>query len=145
MSKLRLVILLFLLHSVALVSAQGSTNGTSSWQTLNGASLTVSKYMPIDFLVVKEKDALKGNAPLVIARGGFSGLFPDSNGAGICFPDMKLENASDISIVFKNKNNVYLVNGVSTPGWFSVDFTLTDLETVAYVSSFVIVLFEAAI
>nr|CAN61355.1 hypothetical protein VITISV_027762 [Vitis vinifera] len=133
MSKLRLVILLFLLHSVALVSAQGSTNGTSSWQTLNG------------------------NAPLVIARGGFSGLFPDSSsaayslalmtslsnvvlwcdvqlskdGAGICFPDMKLENASDISIVFKNRNNVYLVNGVSTPGWFSVDFTLTDLETVA--------------
>eukprot|EP00261_Vitis_vinifera_P031590 XP_019072833.1 PREDICTED: glycerophosphodiester phosphodiesterase GDPDL4 isoform X2 [Vitis vinifera] len=133
MSKLRQVILLFLLHSVALVSAQGSTNGTSSWQTLNG------------------------NAPLVIARGGFSGLFPDSSsaayslalmtslsnvvlwcdvqltkdGAGICFPDMKLENASDISIVFKNRNNVYLVNGVSTPGWFSVDFTLTDLETVA--------------
>lgn len=94
---------------------------------------------------------------MVIARGGFSGLFPDSSsaayslalmtslsnvvlwcdvqlskdGAGICFPDMKLENASDISIVFKNRNNVYLVNGVSTPGWFSVDFTLTDLETVA--------------
>ncbi|KAL6315116.1 hypothetical protein AAG906_035324 [Vitis piasezkii] len=133
MSKLRQVILLFLLHSVALVSAQGSTNGTSSWQTLNG------------------------NAPLVIARGGFSGLFPDSSsaayslalmtslsnvvlwcdvqltkdGSGICFPDMKLENASDISFVFKNKNNVYLVNGVSTPGWFSVDFTLADLATVS--------------
>ncbi|XP_034678064.1 glycerophosphodiester phosphodiesterase GDPDL4 isoform X2 [Vitis riparia] len=53
------------------------------------------------------------------------------DGAGICFPDMKLDNASDISVVFKNRNNVYLVNGVSTPGWFSVDFTLTDLETVA--------------
>ncbi|KAL6315143.1 hypothetical protein AAG906_035351 [Vitis piasezkii] len=106
MSKLRLVILLFLLHSVALISAQGSTNGTSSWQTLNGASLTVSKYMPIGFLVVKEKDALKGNAPLVIARGGFSGYF----------------------LIL---NNVYLVNGVSTPGWFSVDFTLADLATVS--------------
>ncbi|KAJ9672286.1 hypothetical protein PVL29_025768 [Vitis rotundifolia] len=132
MSKLRLVILLFLLHSVALVSAQGSTNGTSSWQTLNGS------------------------APLVIARGGFSGLFPDSSsdafsfalmtslsnvvlwcdvqltkdGAGICFPHMKLENASDISSVFENKRKAYLVNGVSMSGWFSVDFTLTDLENV---------------
>ncbi|KAL6311062.1 hypothetical protein AAG906_011929 [Vitis piasezkii] len=164
MSKLRQVILLFLLHSVALVSAQGSKtepalgrHSTVKFTLSSCASLTVSKYMPIDFLVVKEKDALKGNAPLVIARGGFSGLFPDSSsaayslalmtslsnvvlwcdvqltkdGAGICFPDMKLDNASDISVVFKNKNNVYLVNGVSTPGWFSVDFTLTDLETVA--------------
>ena len=36
MCKLWPLILLFLLYSVALVSAQGSTNRTSSWQTFSG-------------------------------------------------------------------------------------------------------------
>ncbi|KAG2682476.1 hypothetical protein I3760_11G193000 [Carya illinoinensis] len=117
---------ILLLHSVvaALVSAQGS-NKTS-------------------------------NPPLVIARGGFSGLFPDSSstaydlalqisvpdvflwcdvqltkdGAGICVPDMRLENATDISFgVYKSRSKLYLVNGAPTKGWFSVDFTFSELVT----------------
>lgn len=97
-----------------------------------------------------------GDAPLVIARGGFSGLLPDSSydayimametslpnliiwcdvqltkdGVGICFPDLKLNNASDIDFHFKNKNSKYLVNGVSTQGWFSIDFNFKDLAPV---------------
>ncbi|XP_062168616.1 glycerophosphodiester phosphodiesterase GDPDL3 [Alnus glutinosa] len=122
-----------LLHSVvvALVSAQGS-NKTSVWLTLSG------------------------KPPLVIARGGFSGLFPDSSsyayilaqqvsvpsvifwcdvqltkdGAGICVPDVKLENSTDISLIFKGRDKVYLVNGVPTGGFFSVDFTLKELANV---------------
>ncbi|KAL6975233.1 glycerophosphodiester phosphodiesterase, partial [Sarracenia purpurea var. burkii] len=100
-----------------------------------------------------------GSAPLVIARGGFSGLFADSSpvayqlaglvslpnviywcdvqltkdGAGICFPDLTLENGSDIATVFKNKKNTYSVNGVSTQGWFSVDFTLNDLSNISLI------------
>nr|XP_004251903.1 glycerophosphodiester phosphodiesterase GDPDL3-like isoform X1 [Solanum lycopersicum] len=96
---------------------------------------------------------LNGNAPLVIARGGFSGLLPDSSydayimgletslpnaiiwcdvqltkdGVGICFPDLKLDNASDIDFYFKNKKSKYLVNGVPTQGWFSIDYNLKDL------------------
>ncbi|XP_054797527.1 glycerophosphodiester phosphodiesterase GDPDL4-like [Prosopis cineraria] len=122
---------LFILHSVAaLVSAQGSTR--TSWKTLSG------------------------DAPLVIARGGFSGIFPDSSlaaynlalitsvpnviswcdvqltkdSAGICLPDIKLDNASDISGVFQNKSTTYLVNGVPTRGYFSVDYTIKDLSQV---------------
>ncbi|KAF2303797.1 hypothetical protein GH714_023472 [Hevea brasiliensis] len=117
-----------LLHSlVTLVSAQGST---SRWQTLSG------------------------NPPLVVARGGFSGLFPDSSyyayqfaletsvpdvilwcdvqltkdGVGICAPDLRLENSTNISIL--NKYKTYLVNGVPTRGCFSVDFTFSDLSSV---------------
>lgn len=97
-----------------------------------------------------------GNPPLVIARGGFSGLFPDSSyaayslalltsvpdvilwcdvqltkdRAGICFPDLKLNNASDISNIFQNRDKTYNVNGLPTQGWFSVDFTLKDLANV---------------
>lgn len=93
---------------------------------------------------------------MVIARGGFSGLFPDSSsyayalaqqvsgpsvifwcdvqltkdGAGICVPDVKLENSTDISLIFKGRDKVYLVNGVPTGGFFSVDFTLKELANV---------------
>ncbi|KAG6637732.1 glycerophosphodiester phosphodiesterase GDPDL3-like [Carya illinoinensis] len=124
---------ILLLHSVvaALVSAQGS-NKTSIWPTLSG------------------------KRPLVIARGGFSGLFPDSSNiaydlalqisvpdvflwcdvqltkdrAGICVPDIKLDNATDISLgVYKSRRKDYLVNGAPTRGWFSVDFTFSELAT----------------
>ncbi|KAL2466933.1 Glycerophosphodiester phosphodiesterase GDPDL3 [Abeliophyllum distichum] len=136
MYKLQFLVCLFsvvLLSSlVALVAAQGSRNKTSKWQTL------------------------KGDSPLVIARGGFSGIVPDSgsfayqlavqlslpnvvvwcdvqltkDGVGICFPDLRLENGSNIDHYFKNGRKTYPVNGVPTPGWFSVDFTFNDLEPV---------------
>ncbi|KAB1224995.1 putative glycerophosphoryl diester phosphodiesterase 2 [Morella rubra] len=122
--------LLLLLQSLvaALVFAQGS-NAASVWPTLSG------------------------NPPLVIARGGFSGLFPDSSaiaynlalavsvpdvilwcdvqltkdGVGICAPDVRLDNSTDIATIFKGRKKVYLVNGTPTPGWFSVDFTFNEL------------------
>lgn len=97
-----------------------------------------------------------GEAPLVVARGGFSGLFADSSyaayslavmtslpnvhlwcdvqltkdAAGICLPDLKLNNATDIADVFQKGQKEYVVNGVLTKGWFPVDFTLNDLSTV---------------
>ncbi|KAL1566982.1 glycerophosphodiester phosphodiesterase [Salvia divinorum] len=126
MWKLSPLWFLLLCSSAALVSAQRSR---SPWQTLSGKQ------------------------PLVVARGGYSGVFPDSSlkayalaaqfgmpdslvwcdvqltndGAGICFPDIRLENASDIDLVYPRRRKTYLVNSVSTQGWFSVDFTLNDL------------------
>ncbi|PIN26985.1 Glycerophosphoryl diester phosphodiesterase [Handroanthus impetiginosus] len=131
-SVLGLLSILLLCSSAALVAAQRSRTRGSRWQTLSG------------------------DAPLVIARGGFSGLFPDSSiyayslavqtglpnlhvwcdvqltkdGAGICFPDIRMENASDIDNLYSNRSNTYLVNGVSTQAWFSVDFTLEELGPV---------------
>ncbi|PIM99215.1 Glycerophosphoryl diester phosphodiesterase [Handroanthus impetiginosus] len=131
-SVLGLLSILVLCSSGALVAAQRSRSGGSRWQTLSG------------------------DAPLVIARGGFSGIFPDSSiyaysvavqtglpnlhvwcdvqltrdGAGICFPDIRMENASDIDNVYSNRSHTYLVNGVSTQAWFSVDFTLEELGPV---------------
>nr|VDC87681.1 unnamed protein product [Brassica rapa] len=97
---------------------------------------------------------LSGDAPLVIARGGFSGLFPDSSlpaydlakqtslagsvlwcdvqltkdGLGICFPDLELNNASTIEYFYPNRQKSYPVNGVTTQGWFTIDFFLRDLK-----------------
>ncbi|RWR96018.1 Glycerophosphoryl diester phosphodiesterase [Cinnamomum micranthum f. kanehirae] len=97
---------------------------------------------------------LSGNAPIVIAKGGFSGLFPDSSltaykaavltsltdvifcfdvqltkdGFGICAPDLLLDNCTDIATAFNGHQKNYPVNGVPVNGYFSVDYTLKDLS-----------------
>ncbi|ESQ54604.1 hypothetical protein EUTSA_v10024494mg [Eutrema salsugineum] len=102
---------------------------------------------------------LTGDFPRVIARGGFSGLFPDSSldaykfamitsvpdvvlwcdlqltkdGAGICFPGLTMSNASSINGVYPNRQKSYLVNGVPTQGWFTIDFSLRDLKDVTLI------------
>jgi len=93
----------------------------------------------------------------VIARGGFSGIFPDSSslayslalntssrnvilwcdvqltkdGTGICFPELKLDNATDISVVYQGKEKDHFVSGVPTRGWFSVDYNFKELANVS--------------
>ncbi|MCH93278.1 glycerophosphoryl diester phosphodiesterase family protein, partial [Trifolium medium] len=95
--------------------------------------------------------------PLVIAHGGFSGLFPDSSEdayilaagvsvpnvalwcdvqltkdkVGICFPSVDLDNATYISDIIRNKSTSYLVNGVSTRGYFSVDYNFQDISGIS--------------
>ncbi|KAK1355604.1 Glycerophosphodiester phosphodiesterase [Heracleum sosnowskyi] len=127
------IILLLLCLSVFSTAQRSAKNNTSLWKTLNG------------------------DPPLAVARGGFSGIFPDSSmtgytlalitglpdmilwcdvqltsdGAGICFPELTLNNGSDIEGLFKKSSNTYLVNGVSRTGWFSVDFTLDALINVS--------------
>ncbi|KAJ6818518.1 glycerophosphodiester phosphodiesterase GDPDL4-like [Iris pallida] len=129
--KLSCFLVLFLvvhLQEVLLVTAQNSK--ASPWQTLSG------------------------DVPTIIARGGFSGLFPDSSplayefalvasspgttlwcdvqlskdGIGFCLPDIKLDNCTTISSLFPDDKKDYLVNGVSTSGWFSVDYDSTTLS-----------------
>ena len=99
---------------------------------------------------------VSGKAPAIIAKGGFSGLFPDSSGlayqfvgfasspdtaiscdvwltkdgTGICLPNINMDNCTTISDHFPQGKKTYNVNGVSTAGWFSVDFTITDLQNV---------------
>ncbi|GMI89306.1 Glycerophosphodiester phosphodiesterase (GDPD) like 7, SHV3-like 5 [Hibiscus trionum] len=97
----------------------------------------------------KQWQTLSGEPPLVIARGGFSGLFPESSiyandivnqlnhtkmalscnlqltkdGIGICLSDIRLDNSTNIRTVFPNDSNTYNVNGHQVQGWFAVDFT----------------------
>lgn len=53
------------------------------------------------------------------------------DGVGICFPDIKLNNASDIDTLYPNRNNNYSVNGIPQTGWFSIDFSIKDLAPVS--------------
>ena len=91
-----------------------------------------------------------------MARGGFSGIFPDSSfsayslavittgpdvyvscdvqltkdGVGICLPDINLENSTYISSTYPNETKSYLVNGVPIRGYFSLDYTMKQLSDV---------------
>lgn len=138
----------------------------SKWQTLTGeCSHFLSSCIKDHFLDYLFNlfffACLLGFSPRVIARGGFSGLFPDSSidaynfamltsvedvvlwcdlqltkdGAGICFPGLTMSNASNIEAAYPNRTNTYLVNGVSTQGWFTIDFSLKDLNKVNRKSS----------
>ncbi|RAL41629.1 hypothetical protein DM860_018259 [Cuscuta australis] len=128
MCKLLPILSLLLFCSpVALVSARGSSNRTPKWKTLSGGP------------------------PIVIANGGFSGLFADSSsnayafaamtslpnvvmlcdlqltkdGKGICFPNIKLNNASNVEVVLNDTKS-----GVPNQGLFCKDFNLKDLASV---------------
>ncbi|RLM55588.1 hypothetical protein C2845_PM10G16940 [Panicum miliaceum] len=91
--------------------------------------------------------------PLVIARGGYSGLFPDSSqsayqialvnslpeavlfcdlqlssdNVGFCKTGLALDNSTLIAEVFPKNAKTYKVNGDDLHGWFSVDFTSNQL------------------
>lgn len=98
-----------------------------------------------------------GDTPLVIAKGGFSGLFPDSSsfsykfsyvagspdtiswcdvrltkdGNGVCLPDIVLDNCTNIKLVYPEGKMNYIVNGVPISGWFSVDYDIQNLSQVS--------------
>jgi len=94
-----------------------------------------------------------GQRPSVIARGGFSGLFPESSdfanqmalgtsvhdvvvlcnlqltkdGVGICQGDIRLDNTTNIAMLFEKGSKTYKVNGQDLTGWFALDFTADQL------------------
>ncbi|XP_068645018.1 glycerophosphodiester phosphodiesterase GDPDL7-like [Aristolochia californica] len=105
----------------------------------------------------KQWQTLNGEAPLVIARGGYSGLFPDASssalefaqrsslkdlalfcdlqmskdGMGFCLTNLRLDNSTNISQLFPKGSKAYSVNGEELNGWFPVDFTSVQLQDVS--------------
>ncbi|KAG0515252.1 hypothetical protein BDA96_10G262900 [Sorghum bicolor] len=102
---------------------------------------------------VQKWQTLSGAPPLVIARGGYSGLFPDSSqfgyqfalsnslpevvlfcdlqlssdNVGFCKTGLALDDSTLIAKVFPKNDKTYKVNGDGLHGWFSVDFTSNQL------------------
>lgn len=100
---------------------------------------------------------LTGDAPLVIAKGGFSGVFPGSSqaayafatiasapdtswwcdvqltkdGVGICLGDINMQNSTTIAGVYPARKKTYAVDGAPKAGWFSVDFNMSELLNVS--------------
>lgn len=106
---------------------------------------------------------LNGRRPRVIARGGFSGLFPDSSaiafsyavaysvpdvvlfcdlqfssdGVGFCISNLKLDNSTEIARMkdFASRGSTYQVNGQDVQGWFSVDFKSEELHQIGLIQN----------
>lgn len=94
-----------------------------------------------------------GEQPIVVAHGGFSGLFPESSsfanqiavstgmpdvvvscnlqltkdGIGLCLPDIRIDNSTTISSIYPKGQKSYNVNGQNLRGWFTLDFTSDEL------------------
>ncbi|KAI9125605.1 hypothetical protein K1719_003023 [Acacia pycnantha] len=92
---------------------------------------------------------LSGNQPLVIGRGGLSGLFPEGSqlaiqmgqsfsvpnmgflcnlqmskdGAGVCMSDIKLDNATNIAAFDPDGQKTINFYGKQLTGWFTVSYT----------------------
>ncbi|GJN15804.1 hypothetical protein PR202_gb02746 [Eleusine coracana subsp. coracana] len=103
---------------------------------------------------------LSGDAPLIIAQGGFSGILPDSSqgayafgvlasapdtsswcnvqltrdGVGICLRDIDMQNCTTVSMVYPAGQKTYVINGVQKTGWFPMDFNMSELQSVALTS-----------
>ncbi|XP_010536984.1 PREDICTED: glycerophosphodiester phosphodiesterase GDPDL7-like [Tarenaya hassleriana] len=99
--------------------------------------------------LLKKWLTLTGQEPIVVARGGFSGIFPESSasandmaistsspgitllcnlqmtkdGVGICLSDVRLDNSTTISTLFPKGQKTYKVNGQDIKGWFALDYT----------------------
>ncbi|XP_047308141.1 glycerophosphodiester phosphodiesterase GDPDL7-like [Impatiens glandulifera] len=94
-----------------------------------------------------------GGEPSVIARGGYSGVFPDSSSNaiqlaqetsldglvllcdlqltkdshGICLSSLQLDNTTTISDAFPDGQKSYNLNGRQVTGWFPFDYTKEEL------------------
>ncbi|GMH18991.1 hypothetical protein Nepgr_020832 [Nepenthes gracilis] len=96
---------------------------------------------------------LNGQRPSVVARGGFSGLFPDSSEfaykmaqsvslkdvilycdlqlskdmVGFCQTEIQLDNSTTLPLAFPKGQRTYNINGKQVQGWFAVDYSFNDL------------------
>ncbi|RDX71362.1 Glycerophosphodiester phosphodiesterase GDPDL7, partial [Mucuna pruriens] len=98
---------------------------------------------------VQKWSTLNGNEPLVIARGGFTGLFPEGSPDGItlsqdisiflcnlqlakdggafCVSGTTLDNATTIELI-DPKGKTYNVDGREVQGHFAVDYTGAQID-----------------
>lgn len=51
--------------------------------------------------------------------------------AGICFPDIKLDNSSNVNLVYEDRVKTYDVDGASVKGYFAIDFTVEELSNIS--------------
>ncbi|KAG6546300.1 hypothetical protein Mapa_012341 [Marchantia paleacea] len=123
-----------------------------------GAVLFILPLLLLDSTPVEAAwKTLNGKAPLVVANGGTSGLYPDQTAVayqdalnysvpgvimscdlqlvkgsvggiqGICRTNLDLDKSTNIKLVYPEKNNTHLVNGVNVTGWFTLDISAEDL------------------
>ena len=99
--------------------------------------------------IVKKWSTLSGNEPVVVARGGFSGLYPEGtpdaissskdisiffcnlqltkDGGAFCVTGDNLDNATTVAL-FDPKQKTYNVNGKNVKGHFAIDYESAQID-----------------
>ena len=93
----------------------------------------------------------------MVAKGGFSGVFPDSSqgaysfamiasapdtamwcdvqltkdGVGVCLRDINMKNCTTVDQAYPARTRTYVIDGVQKSGWFVSDFTIAELQSVS--------------
>ncbi|KAH0716809.1 hypothetical protein KY290_015777 [Solanum tuberosum] len=94
---------------------------------------------------------LHGDEPVVVANGGFSGLYPSQtdiafrnvfgkngtvflcdlhmsrDGHGFCLSQLNIQNTTNAADAFPDRRKTYTVNGKEFQGWFALDFTSDEM------------------
>lgn len=94
---------------------------------------------------------LHGDEPVVVANGGFSGLYPSQtdiafrnvfgkngtvflcdlhmsrDGHGFCLSQLNIQNTTTAADAFPDRRKTYIVNGKELQGWFALDFTSDEM------------------
>ncbi|XP_017252852.1 glycerophosphodiester phosphodiesterase GDPDL7 [Daucus carota subsp. sativus] len=101
---------------------------------------------------------LSGGPPVVVARGGYSGLFPDSSdqaysfapmtslpdtimycnvqltkdNLGVCTTDILIDLSTTAALAYPKGDKTYNINGRDLHGWFAMDYMLDDLKNTTF-------------
>ena len=104
--------------------------------------------------VTKKYLTLNGGPPEVVARGGYSGIFPDSSvsaynfalmtsspdsimycnvqltkdNLGVCTTDILIDLSTTAALAYPKGDKTYNVNGRDLHGWFAMDYTMDELK-----------------
>ena len=92
----------------------------------------------------------------MVPKGVFSGVFPDSSqgaysfamiasapdtamwcdvqltkdGVGVCLQDINMKNCTTVDQAYPARERTYVIDGVRKTGWFVLDFTIAELQSV---------------
>lgn len=98
---------------------------------------------------------------MVVARGGYSGLFPDSSdqaysfapmtslpdtimycnvqltkdNLGVCTTDILIDLSTTAALAYPKGDKTYNINGRDLHGWFAMDYMLDDLKNTTFCKS----------
>ncbi|KAL1826721.1 hypothetical protein ACET3Z_005133 [Daucus carota] len=97
---------------------------------------------------------LNGGPPEVIAKGGYSGIFPESSQAaytfamqmslpntimycnvqltrdnlGVCIPTVNIDLSTTAAMAYPKGEKTFNINGKDLRGWYAMDYNLADLK-----------------
>ena len=52
------------------------------------------------------------------------------DGVGVCLRDIDMQNCTSVAQRYPTRKRTYVIDGVRKTGWFALDFTMAELQSV---------------